>query len=371
MKGLGSDRKITLFPSRELLSWYKKNSRKLPWRKRNAPYKTWISEIMLQQTRVENVIPYFERFIKKFPDIQSLSRARESEVLRLWSGLGYYNRARNILKTAKIVLKKYDGNFPKDFKLLTQLPGIGNSTAGAILSIAYHLPFPILDGNVRRVLSRFTMNSSKKELWKTTEALVLDVGRNGFSPGDFNQALMELGALVCFPRNPLCSCCPLRDGCLAKQKKMQQFFPPAVEKQKTVTKTLAIAILKKEKQPQEKILLRRRNKELRWLKGLWELPVVELTRDDHHLRTEQKQELQIKTLSKKFSKELDGKVKLENYLGSFAHAITHHRFKVHVFEGRVRNFYFLNGDYRWIVPSAWKTIPSSSMLKKSLALWKT
>lgn len=371
MKGSDLDREIKLFPFRELLSWYKKNSRKLPWREHISPYKIWISEIMLQQTRVENVIPYFDRFIKKFPDIQTLSQTRKPEVLRLWSGLGYYSRARNILKTAKIISQEHDGKFPKDLNSLVRLPGIGNYTAGAILSIAYNLPFPILDGNVRRVLSRVYMNLSEKQLWKIAEELVLGAGTLGIRAGDFNQALMELGALVCFSRNPLCSYCPLQLLCLAKQKKMQSFFPSVAKKQKTISKVLAVAILKKEKQLPRKILLRRRNEKSRWLQGLWELPVVELKENNTHLTNEQEQNLQMKTLSKVFSKELAGKVKLENYLGFFAHSITYHRFKVHLFEGELRNFYLPNSDYRWIVPTAGRTIPSSSLLKKSLALWKT
>jgi len=214
---------------RKLLAWYDKTKRDLPWRNTKDPYSIWVSEIMLQQTQVKTVIPYYERWIKTLPTIDKLANAPEQKILKLWEGLGYYSRAKNLKKSAKIICKEMNGKLPNTVKNLQNLPGIGRYTAGAISSIAFGLKAPVLDGNVKRVLSRLfcinkngTTSAYENCLWKKAENL-LPVRR----PGDFNQALMELGATVCIPGSPICQQCPLRTICKAFLKNKVNEFPPA------------------------------------------------------------------------------------------------------------------------------------------------
>lgn len=209
-----------------LLTWFEANKRDMPWRRTYAPYHIWLSEIMLQQTQVATVIPYFERYIKKYPTIEDLAEGDETEVLKLWEGLGYYSRARRLIPCAQQVMRDHNGKFPKDYKTLIKLPGIGPYTAGAILSIAYNLKFPAVDGNVKRVFSRMyeidePVNDPKQH--KVFETLVQEV-----IPDDarnFNQAIMELGALICKPSSPNCGACPVTDNCLAYKNGHQQVLP--------------------------------------------------------------------------------------------------------------------------------------------------
>ncbi|URJ30782.1 A/G-specific adenine glycosylase [Candidatus Blochmannia vicinus (nom. nud.)] len=205
--------------SKKILLWYQKyRTPNLPWQLNKTMYKTWLSEIMLQQTQVKTVIFYYERFVVRFPTIVQLAEAELDEVLFLWSGLGYYARARNLHKTARIVVKYYCGNFPKDFNVLTSFPGIGRSTAGAILSLTLDQHHPILDGNVKRILTRYYAfdyllgNKSKtnNKLWLLSEQLLPDTGT-----GVFNQAMMDLGRLICTNKCPACKDCPLQENCRA------------------------------------------------------------------------------------------------------------------------------------------------------------
>ncbi len=192
-----------------LLSWYIVNRRALPWRETGDPYRIWISEIMLQQTRVATVIPHYHRFLRRFATLQKLAAARETSVLAAWSGLGYYRRAKMMHAAAKTIATKYGGRFPSDRELLLDLPGIGRYTSAAIASIAYGLPAAVVDGNVGRVLARFLgKDVSEARLWQVAEQL-LDRER----PGDFNQALMELGATICIPKEPKCLHCPVKTYC--------------------------------------------------------------------------------------------------------------------------------------------------------------
>lgn len=203
-----------------LLKWYKKEHRILPWRESGNPYYIWISEIMLQQTRVEAVKPYFERFIQAFPTIEDVAAAEEEELLKMWEGLGYYNRVRNIQKAAKTVVERYNGKLPADYEELKTLSGIGNYTAGAVASIAYGIPAPAVDGNVLRVISRIeerTEDIMKQSTRKKVEDAIMEVMPEQ-EAGDFNQALMELGAMVCVPNgSPYCEKCPLGEFCGAYQ----------------------------------------------------------------------------------------------------------------------------------------------------------
>lgn len=223
-----------LFPNELLLEWFEQEKRELPWRETSDPYKIWLSEIMLQQTRVEQGLPYYNRFTESFPTIHDLANASEDEVLKLWEGLGYYSRARNLHATAKFVSQKLDGRFPDSHSSILSLKGVGPYTAAAIGSIAFRLPVAAVDGNVHRVLSRyFAIEKSiddaivKKEITEIAQS-VLDES----DPGNHNQAMMELGATVCTPKNPKCDTCPIQDSCIGRQKNVQLTLPIRTKKTK-------------------------------------------------------------------------------------------------------------------------------------------
>ncbi|MDD3794503.1 MAG: A/G-specific adenine glycosylase [Lachnospiraceae bacterium] len=218
-----------------LICWFQKNARVLPWRERPLPYYVWISEIMLQQTRVEAVKPYFNRFIQALPRVQDLAECPEDRLLKLWEGLGYYNRVRNMQKAAQVLIEEYDGVLPADYEKLLKLPGIGRYTAGAVASIAYGIPVPAVDGNVLRVISRIIENDqdiTKQSVKDEIEAMLLAVEPKE-CPGTFNQSLMELGAVVCLPNGaPLCDRCPVRELCQARIHEKLDVIPKKKEKQK-------------------------------------------------------------------------------------------------------------------------------------------
>lgn len=211
-----------------LLLWYRTNARDLPWRRQPAPYRVWVSEIMLQQTRVEAVKPYFARFMEAYPEISDLARAEEGQLMKLWEGLGYYSRARNLKKAAQAAVEQYEGCLPADFEKLKKLPGIGPYTAGAIASIAFQLPVPAVDGNVLRVMMRLLADRqdiARPDVKKQVEEKLKKV-IPGDCPGEFNQALMELGALVCVPNgSPKCAECPWEGLCLANRKGLTGEIP--------------------------------------------------------------------------------------------------------------------------------------------------
>jgi len=252
-----------------LLTWFEKSKRDLPWRRTKDPYAILVSEIMLQQTQAQTVIPYFERFMDKFPSLQVLAEAEEEEVFRLWSGLGYYRRARNLQATAGKIVTEFDGKFPETRKGLLTLPGIGPYTAGALLSIAFGQPEPLVDGNVERVLSRVLLldddlatTSGKKRIWE----LAGDFVPKDY-PGQFNQSLMELGATICFPTTPKCSDCPLGRFCRAHLDGNPEALPVKSKSNR------------KEKVSEVVLIIRHQN---RWLlidhneeelyDGLWQFP---------------------------------------------------------------------------------------------------
>jgi len=229
---------------KQLLAWFRQFQRDLPWRRTTDPYRIWLSEIMLQQTRVTAVIPYYERFLRRFPDVQALAAAAGEEVLRLWSGLGYYSRARNLQKAAQQIMAKHGGQFPARLEDALALPGIGNYTAAAILSIAYGKKLAVLDGNVARVLARLgAIHGDIREpqrwqrLQKTADGL-LDVK----SPGDWNQAMMELGATLCTPKSPQCLLCPVAQFCEGRKQGIAEFLPEKRRKRATVQIILAAAV---------------------------------------------------------------------------------------------------------------------------------
>lgn len=238
------------------MRWFVRNQRDLPWRRTRDPYAVWVSEIMLQQTRVAAVIPYYERFLARFPRVADLAEAAEEDVLRMWAGLGYYSRARNLQKASRQIVEM--GEFPRVFEAIRALCGIGDYTAGAVASIAFGLPHVAVDGNVRRVVIRLA-GSADADVSK--EAIQLMDRKD---PGQFNQALMELGALVCLPRGPLCGECPLKRCCGAFARGLQNELPPPKEKAKLVRKERTLVLI-------------RRNRDILLVpsprvRGFWDLP---------------------------------------------------------------------------------------------------
>tara|TARA_Y100000590_G_scaffold470194_1_gene662679 strand:+ start:11779 stop:12852 length:1074 start_codon:yes stop_codon:yes gene_type:complete len=257
---------------RQLSDWFSSKKRELPWRSKPTPYRVWISEIMLQQTQVTTVIPYFENFMKYFPTLKSLATASEDEVLKQWAGLGYYSRARNLHKTAQMVYEK--GRFPRTRADWEALPGIGPYTAGAILSISQNQPEAILDGNVERVLSRFfrvkesSPEKRKKIYWSLSSQILREAHQLGISPRVFNQALMELGALVCIPKAPRCVLCPLKTKCEGNRKGDASSFPLKKPRKqwKSIEEDVFCIVDSKKRVWVEK------RKEGQWRAGLWDFP---------------------------------------------------------------------------------------------------
>lgn len=266
-------RKMTPF----LLQWYEKNRRILPWRENPVPYYVWISEIMLQQTRVEAVKPYFARFIGKLPDISALAQVEEEVLLKLWEGLGYYNRARNLQKAARIIVEQYGGEMPSDYEKLLELPGIGSYTAGAIASIAFGSCVPAVDGNVLRVLARMMADDRdilKQSVKKSVEELLLKSMPEA-EPAAFNQAMMEIGAMVCLPNGePKCEGCPLASFCLAHEQGNELSYPVKKAKKVRRIEERTVLIVHENCGGTEKFAIEKRPEE-GLLAGLYEFPNLE------------------------------------------------------------------------------------------------
>jgi len=309
---------INLSFSQRLLIWYRQNARRLPWRGLTDPYAIWVSEIMAQQTRVETVTPYFTRWMERFPTVETLAAASEQEVLSMWEGLGYYGRARNLLKAAQIITVIFGGQLPRSLSQLERLPGVGRYTAAAICSIAFGQPEPVLDGNVKRVLSRvFDIDTpvntprGEKECWNLAGKLIPSE-----EPGDYNQAMMELGAMLCTPRSPACTLCPISDFCRAFSLGIQQERPVMLEKPTIPTYTVTAAILHRA----DRVLIARRpSKGL--LGGLWEFPGG---------KVEEGETLQ-QALAREISEELGINILVLGKLGEYRHAYTHFRVQLTAF----------------------------------------
>jgi len=264
--------------SAQLLAWFRVNKRPLPWRESKTPYTIWISEIMLQQTRVNQVIKFYLCFMEKFPDIKSLAAASEQEVLKYWQGLGYYSRGRNIHKAAIQINTLYNNQFPTQYESIKKLPGVGPYTAGAIASIAFHSPVVAIDGNVLRVISRlFAVNTAinTSEGKKIITGIVEDILPKK-QPGDFNQALMELGALVCKPKNPDCDSCPLKNYCIAFQQGIQYQLPKKISNKKNHLRYFNYIVIRNPLNKTSYIHYRENSNDI-WF-HLFEFPMVE---DDH------------------------------------------------------------------------------------------
>ncbi len=315
-----------------LLNWYRQNGRTLPWRGHPDSYAVWVSEIMLQQTRVETVIPYFEKWMKQFPTVKALAVGSEQDVLNLWEGLGYYSRARNLHKAAKIVVEKYKGQLPRDLDVLRSLPGIGRYTVGAIASMAFSFDEPTLDGNLRRVFARvFDVSepadspAGEKILWGLA-AEHLPKGQ----AGDFNQALMDLGATICLPKNPRCLTCPLMKLCKARELGIQEKRPVLKPKKSTPHYVQAAAVVVK----QGRVLLaKRQSKGL--LGGMWEFPNGRVGGDP------------AKELSKAIQTVYRLKVRRKDALGIVQHAYTHFKVTVHAFRCELISI-SKNENIKWV-----------------------
>ncbi|MDX1643967.1 MAG: A/G-specific adenine glycosylase, partial [Thermoanaerobaculia bacterium] len=258
-------------PTERLLAWYESRRRSLPWRGRSDPYEIWVSEVMLQQTRSGTVERYYEPFLGRFPDLESLARADEEEILAAWSGLGYYRRARQLPAAARILAER-DARLPGSVEELELLPGIGAYTAAAIASLAFGVAVPVVDGNVERVLSRYRSvdepvrsAAGRRRLREIAEEL-MDRQR----PGEFNQALMELGALVCLPRNPECGVCPLAEECLAHRAGSEESYPVTAPRRASRRERWLVVVARRG----ESVLLAHRSSDEALLAGLWELPWV-------------------------------------------------------------------------------------------------
>jgi A/G-specific adenine glycosylase len=259
--------------TKKILKWYDLNKRSLPWRKKvslqKKQYYTLISEFMLQQTQVTTVIPFFNRFIKNLPSIGSLAKVNEKRLIKLWEGLGYYSRARNLKKTAKIIIKNFDGKLPNNFEDLLTLPGVGNYTANAILAIAFNKPNIPLDGNIERVLKRYLYLKKKKEIQKDNLLEKKTIFGTTFRSSDYAQALMELGALICKPNNPICNQCPIKKNCKSFRKKD---FTLTKNIKKNKDKYFILKVYKKD---QRYLLIK--NTKFNFLKNLSIFPMEELS----------------------------------------------------------------------------------------------
>jgi A/G-specific adenine glycosylase len=306
---------------RSLLRWYDAHRRDLPWRRDADPYRIWVSEIMLQQTRVAAVLDHYARWMQRLPTVQTLAAAREQMVLAIWSGLGYYHRARSLHQAAKVIARERNGEFPHTAEAWLELPGIGRYTAAAIASIAFGEPVAVVDGNVERVLERMFGRAAGREVaWQQAEEL-LDRTR----PGDFNQAMMELGATICTPRAPQCLLCPLYKWCQSRGADVSK--PQATRKRKQLTYALA--------RKDDSVLLVQRAGDAKRMAGMWELP------------------------------ELAG-TPTANPLAKFRHSITDTDYEVSVVPASPALICSLNGDARWFTLKQWQNLALTGLTRKIL-----
>jgi A/G-specific adenine glycosylase len=335
------------FPTANLLTWFEKRGRRLPWREKRSPYATWISEIMLQQTRVEQAEAYFVRFLQQFPTVKALAAASLTEVLKVWEGLGYYSRARNLKRAAVLLVGLHKGRIPKDYQALIRLPGIGPSTAGAILSLAYNLPYPVLDGNVRRVLIRFFRLEGDPGKGRLTRTL-WDLCRSLLPPdrpGPFNEALMELGALLCKPKRTDCLHCPLKEACLGFKGGNPEDLPSRRPVRKIPHYPVTAAVILN----RGRILITRRP-EKGLLGGLWEFPGGK----------QEPGESLPECLKREIREELGIEIEVGKAFIKVSHAYSHFRITLHCFfcrkiKGRITPLGV--ADYRWVTLKELKAYP--------------
>jgi len=337
---------------RRLLDWFDKNARDLPWRRTRDPYAIWVSEIMLQQTQVKTVIPYWERWMRQVPTVRALATADSSRLHKLWEGLGYYTRVRNMQKAARVISKDHGGKFPAKFEDLLALPGIGRYTAGAIGSIAFNLPYPVLDGNVIRVLTRvFGLEGNPREsrtnalLWRLAGDLVQNAE---FPSSNVNQALMELGALICTARHPKCELCPVARFCVALREDRIGALPAASPRVQASRRHVAAFVL----EHKGRVLVRQRPGNS-VNAHLWEFPNSELM-SDRDVRKAAKTELQVPLVLKPFC--------------TIKHSITRFRITLDVYRAAVPNGIRppSPAGARWLTKTALDRLPFTSAHRKIL-----
>lgn len=352
-------KKITII-QRHLLNWYRQNRRQLPWRSTDNPYHIWVSEVMLQQTQVNTVLPYYREFLLQFPDIKSLASADLQDVLKAWEGMGYYARARNLHRAAKIVLQEHRGEIPASWEDFKKLPGVGDYIAAAVLSIAYNQPYAVIDGNVKRVLARVFQieapvnRSSSYKLFKDVAGRLLDLQ----NPSSFNQAMMELGAVVCKPQNPVCGRCPLQPECHAYRVGKVNEYPKRLKSKPVPEYHIVVGVVFKHNH----VLITQRNSE-GLLGGLWEFPGGKVRKNEDPETA----------CIREIKEEVNLMVKIDSYLSRVKHAYTHFKITLDVFccrylKGKVR----LNGpvDYRWIKLSEIERFPFPKANHKFIPLLK-
>lgn len=313
----------------QLLKWFAENKREMPWRGELAPYKIWISEVMLQQTQVVTVIPYYHRFLEKFPTVQSLAAASLGEVLKMWEGLGYYARARNLHKAAQKIVAEHQGILPKSFAQLKTLPGFGEYTAGAVASIAFGENVPAVDGNVKRVLSRIfaiesdiTRGDGRKQLHAIAETLAQET----IEPANWTETLIELGATVCLPKNPKCETCPISDGFCAAQSRGIQSKLPVKPPRKTIPHyDVSAGVIFKDATRREFLIAQRPLDGM--LGGLWEFPGG---------KQETGETLQA-CLRREIQEELGIDILVAEAVTIVKHAFTHFKITLHAFAATLKN----------------------------------
>jgi A/G-specific adenine glycosylase len=333
-----------------LLGWYRRNRRDLPWRRDRDPYRIWVAEVMLQQTTVKGVVPYYEAFLERFPDAAALAQAPEEAVVAAWSGLGYYHRARNLRRGAQHLVAHHAGRFPASLEAALAVPGVGLYTASAVLSIAHGRPLPVVDGNVRRVLAR--LFALRGPAWRRDGPYynlaeeVLDRDR----PGDWNQAVMELGATVCTPRRPACPACPVRSACRARVMGLEECVPEARPRRAPVDVTVAAALVEKN----GRVLMVRRA-EGRLMGRMWEVPQTSL-------ESRGLPDLVCEVQARHGLAVVPGAL-----LTRARHAITFRRIRVEAYRARLRRQPPPDPErYLWVAPAEIGSLPVSSMTLKVL-----
>lgn len=354
---------------RIFIEWYEKEKRNLPWRYNQDPYRIWISEIMLQQTRVDTVIDYFYRFMEWFPTIESLANAPEEKLLKAWEGLGYYSRVRNIQTAAKQIMTEYGGEMPRTPEEISKLKGIGPYTTGAISSIAFGLPEPAIDGNVMRVVSR--LFCIEEDIAKVSSRKTFDEAMRSIidekHPGEFNQALMDLGSAICTPTSPLCEKCPIQAFCLAKQEGKQQQYPVKTKKEKPKDIYYICAAIQNEAGAY--YFEERHTQKL--LAKMWTFPMLEVTKETYHLLKEEwAQSYEPDLFAESLVAEEEGHILpfafsdeliwQKRHLGEVTHLFSHLKWHVLLFYGRIpahsENVLSETKNARWLNPNSFNDV---------------
>jgi A/G-specific adenine glycosylase len=334
---------------KRLLGWYDRNKRILPWRSEPTPYRVWLSEVMLQQTQVATVLPYYDRFLRRFPDLRALAAASDEDILELWAGLGYYTRARNLLRAARTIVERHAGDFPREFEQILALPGVGRYTAGAIQSIAFNVPRPVVDGNIKRVIARLRGASGElpeEYFWREAEALVPED-----RPSDFNQAMMELGALVCVPVKPRCGECPMSQYCWAFEQGLQDRIPPPRRRRKSEEIRLVVLLASRKGQ-----VLLCPQAPGSFVPGAWGLPSLTIDPGSDPAPA-----------ASSLARQLFGPRTKVHDLGQVRHTITYRKIVAHVFETTGRG----ESQQHWRDADQAPSLLTSSLFRKALNLKKS